>query len=592
MAKVGYEETKLSAERRKTFEYIRSQLLLEQSTFLTHWRDLAIYASPRRARFSVIDVNRGDRRNQNIIDPTASLALRTCRSGMMGGITSPARPWFKLETPYPELNKKQNVKEWLSEVTDRMQEIYLKSNLYNVLPIIYGDMAQFATAAMLIEEDFEDCVRFYAFPIGTYTIAMNSKGKIDTFCRDFRMTVKQMVQKWGYDEDDKDQTGDPDWSKFSVGVKNLWENKEREVWIDVCHIIMPNPDHDPKKLHSKYKKFLSVYYERGSTGNTNNSYIGPDDDRLLSEKGYDYFPVLCPRWEVSAEDAYGTSCPGMDSLGDNKQLQIGERRTMQAIEKMVNPPMVAPTSMRNAKTSVLPGDVTYVDVREGQKGFQSVYEIKFDVDAMERKQEQVRQRIKKCYFEDLFLAMIEADKDMTATEVNERHEEKLLALGPVLEQLNQDLLDPNIEITFQIGMEQGKFPPAPPELHGMTLTVEYVSIMHQAQKLAGIGGIDRFAGFIANAAQTMPSILDKVDPDKLADSYADMTSLPVQILRSDDDVAKIRQHQQQIQQQQQQAEQMNQQSQTAKNLSQSDMGGNNALNALIKQSQAGQLEQQ
>lgn len=589
MTDIGYEENVGANTRRKIFEYLRGQLQLERSSFMTHWRDLAVYAAPRRARFSIIDVNRGDRRNQNIVDSTGSMALRTLRSGMMGGITSPARPWFKLETPVPELNQKASVKYWLQQVGDRMREIYLKSNLYQSLPVTYGDIGQFATSAMMIEEDIEDCVRFYPFPIGTYVIATNEKGQVDTFIRDLRMTVKQLVQKFGYDGQKK-PSGEPDWSKFSSGVQALWKKYQREVWIDICHVIMPNPDYDPKKIDSKYKKFLSVYYERGSTGSMDNNYIGPQDDTFLREKGYDYFPVLAPRWEVSAEDAYGTDCPGMQALGDVKQLQIGEKRTMQAVDKIINPPMVAPVSMRNSKTSILPGDISYVDVREGQQGFKPVYEVRLSITEMENKQEQVRNRIKKAYFEDLFLMLAESDRrEITAREVDERHEEKLLALGPVLEQLNQDLLDPLIEITFLIGLEQGRFPPPPPELHGVELTVEYISIMHQAQKLAGKSGIDSFMGFVAQASERMPSILDKIDTDAAVDIYADLTSVPTQLIRSEDDVAQIRQKQQQAQQAQQQAELNNQRSQTAKNLAGADTSGNNALSALMNQSQAGSL---
>jgi hypothetical protein len=370
-------------------------------------------------------------------------------------------------------------------------------------------------------------------------------------------------------------------------VKNLWENDQREVWVDICHVIMPNDQYYKERLESKFKKFVSVYYERGSAGPGSNNFIGPEDDRFLSEKGYDYFPVLAPRWEVAAEDAYGTSCPGMDAIGDVKQLQLLERRIMQAVDKMVNPPMTAPTSMRNHSVTCLPGGVTYQDVRDGQQSFKPAYEVKFSIEEAEQKCEQIIKRIQRAYYEDLFLLISNIENDVTATEVNEKKEEKLLVLGPVLEQLNQDLLDPNIDIVFEISMKQGKFPHPPKELHGIPLKIEYLSIMAQAQKVAGISGVDRYVQFIANNAEVLPEMIDKIDPDALANAYADMTSVPPQINRSDEVVAQIRQQKAKVQQQQQQAELNNQQSQTAKNLSQSDLNGNNALAQLLPKGYSG-----
>lgn len=590
---MGAENLEIESERRK-YDLLRSQLEIERASFLSHWKDLGHNGNSRRARFAVSDVNRGDRRNTNIIDNTAVMSLRTLRSGMMAGLTSPARPWFRLTTGIPELNDVAAVKLWLDQVTNRMTAVYLKSNLYNVLPLIYGDMGQFGTSAMMVEEDFDDVVRYYAFPIGTYMIAINAKGVVDTFLRDFRMTVKQLVQRFGRHDDMPNGKKQIDWSKLSSMVKNLWETDQREKWVDVCHVISPNDMYDKSKSDSEFKKFKSVYYERGSTGANVNTYASDEQNKFLRVKGYDYFPVLCPRWEVSAEDAYGTSCPGMDALGDIRQLQVGEKRKMQAVDKIVNPPMVAPTSMRSSKTSVLPGDISYADLRDGQQGFKPVYEVKLSISELDGTQEQCRKRIEKAYFTDMFLLFANDERNQrpTATEVNERSQERLLALGPVLEQTNQDLLDPNIEITFDIMNRQGLLPMPPQELHGVPLKVEYISIMAQAQKAAGLSGIERFMQFANANAEQFPSLKDKVNPDALMDVYGDMTSIPPQIIRPDDEVAQMRQKQQQAAQQQQQAEMQNQQSQTAKNLSQADLGGNSALGALLNQSKAGQLVQQ
>lgn len=573
-------ETKDYLYKRKNLELLKQQLLNERSSFEAHWRDLGDFVLPRRPRFYTSDVNKGDRRNQKIIDSTATLSARTLRSGMMSGITSPARPWFRLTTPDPSLAEYASVKMWLTQCQSILATSFIKSNLYNILPIAYGDLGVFGTAPISIQEDFTgNILHFDSFPIGSYSIAKDHMGMVNTFFRIFRMTVSQVVSQFVlFDE----KTNEPDWSNVSDYVKTMFEKGQTQEWVEICHVIKPNEFHNDKKLESKYKKFYSCYYENGVSSGSNQNYI-QRDEKLLSEKGFDYFPILCPRWEVTAEDVYGTSCPGMEALGDIKQLQLGEKRTFEAIEKMIRPPLQGPSTLKNQSVSQLPGDLTYVDSRDGAAGLRPVHEVQFNIQAMEMKQEQIRSRIRRTFFEDLFLMLANSDRrQITAREIEERHEEKLLALGPVLEQLNQDLLDPLIDAAFNIHAQRGLLPPPPQELQGVELKVEYVSVMAQAQKLIGLAGIERFSGYIGQMAGFDPGALDKFNVNQAIDVYADITSVPPGIVRTDEEVQSIKEQKAKAQQAQMQQEQAAMAMKGAKELSQTQVGDGNALEMMIK----------
>lgn len=570
---------------RQRNESLRIQLESERSTFIPAWRDIADFVSPTRPRFFTSDANKGTRKNRKSMDSTAYHANRTLSAGMMSGITSPARPWFKIQTPDTDLNKFHSVKDWLYTTSSIISNTFIKSNLYNILPVIYKDLGSFATGAMFVDEDFESVMHFYQEPVGSYCISNNEKLKVDTFTREFTMTVRQIIMKFAYNR----ENNTVDWSKVSSKVKNLFDSNQLEAWVDVCHIVRPNEDYDPKKLDSRYKKYVSVYYEKGTYGKNTSIYLTDGDmDKNLSLKGYDYFPVLAPRWEVTGEDVYGTDSPAISAIGDIMQLQTGEKRSLQAIDKMVNPPMQAPTTLKTAKVSLIPGDVTYVDQREGMVGLRPIHEVQFRVDLLENKQQQVRQRIDEAFFKNLFLMMSNIQRsNITAREIEERHEEKLLALGPVLEQLNQDLLDPLIDIAFNMHVSQGRIPPPPPELEGMELKVEYVSVMAQAQKLVGLGGIDRFTQYVGNIANFDASVMDKVNADKMVDEYADITSVPPSILRSDEEVQAMRQQRAQAQAQAQQAQNMQAMASAGKDLSEANMEGDNGLTRLMQAANAG-----
>lgn len=572
--------------RFRKLETLRAQLEIKRSSFIHHWRLLGDYILPRRPRFQITDVDRGDRRNRLIIDSTATYCMGVLKSGMMSGYTSPARPWFRLSTPDPGLAEFGPVKDWLYAVTQRMLYVLGRSNFYQILPILYGDFGCFGTGGMGIFEDFEKVLWCHPFPIGSYCIANNSRLKVNILFREFQMSVRQLVEEYGR----KNASGSVDWSNFSTRVKNLYDTGMYETMIDVAHVIQPNEDWNPKSPFSHHKRFMSLTYEWGLAGGAPENFIGIQPQTFLREKGFDYFPGVFPRWSVTGEDSYATDCPGMTSLGDIMALQTMHKRKAQAIEKMVNPAMVGPTSLRTTKSSILPGDITYVDEREGLKGFRPAHDVKFSIAEVLEDIEKHQERIKSNCYTDIFLMLLQSDDhDQTATEIVERKEEKLAALGPVLEQLNYDVLDDTIGIVFRMMLRQGLVPPAPPDLHGMPLTVQYISIMAAAQKLLGVASIDRYVAFVGNVAKINPAISYKLDVFEAAEAYGDATGVPPGIVRPTDKAQAMQAQDQQAQQAQAKLQAIESASKSAQTLSQTDTQNPNALTDLMQQGNAGNL---
>lgn len=571
--------------KRQKLDILVSQCDQEYNTFRSLYRDLNDWILPVRGRFFITDVNRGDRRNLKIIDSTATTAARTLRAGMVSGVTSPARRWFKLETSDPVLNRMPKVKDWLFKTAERMNKAFTKSNYYQTKPLVYGDIGTFGTAAFSMLKDFNTVIHTQSFPIGSFRIAKDSKGRVNVFVREFRMTIAQLIEMFG----EPDKSGRPDWSKFSTYVRNQYEQAMYQTWVDVVHVVKPNENYNPRMMESKYKKFMSCYYEKGWTSGQDGNYMSAErEDVFLSEKGFDYFPILAPRWEVAGEDVYGTDCPGITSLGDVKQLQWGEKRIAEAIERVNKPPMKGPTSLRNQKTSILPGDMTFTDERDGQKGMTPIYQIDPRINEMEMKQSQLRGRIDEVYYKNLFLMMVESDRrQITAREIDERAEEKLIALGPVMEQVNQDDLDPSIDLLFNYMVELGMIDDPPEELQGRPLNVEYISMMAQAQKMVGIGGLERAAGFVGQLVAPFPDAGKKLNVHKLIDAYGDVLSLPPGVIRSDDEVAEMAMAEQQAQMQQQRMMMMAEGAKAANQLANAPMDTDSALSRLVEQTAGG-----
>jgi hypothetical protein len=566
--------------KRQRLDILAADMDRDYKSFEPQYRDLTDFFLPSRGRFWIGDTNRGDRRNHRILDNVAYLAARTLKAGMQSGLTSPAKEWKRLTTPDPELAEYGPVREWLDAVNRRMTTYLLRGNFHNVSATGYGDLGVYGTSATFMDPHPDTVAWFHSFPVGSFRIATNYFGKVNVFRREFQMTVRQLVEEFGeYDP----RTGRAMWERFSRYVRQQWDRGQYQTWIDVCHIVEPNEEYRAGHFDSKYKRFASCIYERNSERND-------DGEKYLREKGYDFFPVLTPRWSVTGMDAYATDCPGMVAIGDNKQLQHGERKAARAIDKMVDPPMVGSSELKTSRSSLVSGDITLLD-DVNRSFFKPAHEVRVDISHLDQRQEMCRQRIKKAFYEDLFLMLAESDRrQFTATEIVERKEEKLLVLGPVTEQLNQDQNDPLIDNMFYLMNEQGLIPPAPEELQGMPLKVEYISTMAQAQKLVGIGSLDRLLQMSTAIMQVNPSSGAKIDFDQIIDEYAEALGTSPRVVRSDEKAAELREQQAAAMRAQQQAESITALTSAAKNLSQSDMSGDNALTRLA--GQAGQNNQQ
>jgi Bacteriophage head to tail connecting protein len=561
----GYSEAQtMGASIQRLRTHLDSRLVgLRQARygFWIHWRELATYLLPRRFTWLATpsELSRGSPLNSNIIDPTGTKASQICAAGMMSGITSPGRPWFKLSIADMDASDTSPVKLWLDEVCKRMQRVIGNSNYYTAKAQQYHDLVVFGTAPLIIIEDQEDVFRCITPCAGEYFIAASPRMTIDTLFREFVQTVAQLVAEFG-----EDNVSDDVARMFKQGGASLSQE------IRICHAIEPNDDRVGGRVLPSRFPWREVYWQSGSNGN-----------KVLRMRGYLEQPFSCPRWDLSGNDAYGRS-PGMDALGPIKQLQLEQRRKAQAIDKMVNPPLKAHVSMRNEPAVTIPGGVTYVtDMSAANSGIAPVYEVQPRLQEMMEDIQDVRGLIGKIFFNDLFQMLAGEEKEMTAFEVAQRREEKMVVLGPVIERNENEGLDPDLDRIFAIMNRRGMIPPAPPEIHGSPLQVQYVSMLAQAQRAASTGALEQLVAFVGRLLAADPTAIDNIDIDELIDEYAEMMGASPRVVRASVAVAQIRQGRAQQQAQQQAMQVTAAGVQGANVLSQTPIGQGSALDGLL-----------
>lgn len=526
------------------------------------WRELADYILPRRYRWLVQanQANRGSLLNYNIIDSTGTLAARVLASGMMAGITSPTRPWFKLKIEgYEEDN---DVGAWLSECERRMMRVFSESNFYTSMATMYFDLVVFGSACIIIYDDFDDVIHCFNPCLGEFFFELDDKFEVNTVAREFTMTYSQIYKMFGAENVSQDiKLGVERGGMAGLGVQEKI----------VMHMIEPNDDnHDivPKRF-----PWREVYWEWGSPR-----------DKFLRAQGFYDWPCMTPRWDVTGNDPYGRST-GMDGLGDIKQLQQEQRRKAQAIDKMVNPPLIADVQLKNQPASILPGGVTYVSgLRSGMEGMKPLYTVMPPIGELKQDIQEIQQRIKITFHNDLFTGITDLQTVRTATEIDARREEKLVLLGPVLERILGEGLGKGIDRTWGIMLRGGLLPDPPSSLRigPVHIQVDYVSMLAMAQRGLATAAIEKLWGFAGNLSAVKPEVLDNLDEDQTIEDYADALGVSPKILRDEKQIAAIRQARMQAQQAQAMAEMAPIATQGAKTLSETEVGGGaNALELIL-----------
>jgi hypothetical protein len=495
--------------------YLRNfkQLDSQYDTWKAAYKEVADYIALGRGRF--VDygeiANQRSKASSKVINNTATDALHMLGAGLHGGLSSPARPWFQLGFVDEDMNKFSTYKTWLDNCEKVMYASFKRSNFYGIIHNIYEEIGGFGTGAMMLDDNPEHGLLFHYFTVGDYRFSVKVDGRTHCFYRKFKMQAVQAEQFFGR-------------QALSEKVIGLLRNNPYE-WVEIMHCIEPNADYNPEKMDSK--QFSSIYFET------------KEKDRRLSDKGYEEMPVVTPRWQALSNEAYGWG-PGLESIGLAKAIQRMEKNSFMASDKMLDPPLALPSSMKDRMLDLSPGGKNIYD--EANAKVQNMVTINpASMQVYRENINAIEAKIRRNFHNELFLMIAQEDPaKMTATEVLARKEEKMLMVGPTIERLEYEHLAPIVERVFAILARQGKLPPPPAELQNVEYKIDFVSLLAQAQRLIGAQSMQSYLGLAERVALVDPGSVNKTNWDKFLEESGDMVSLPSKVVRTDDEVGAIR----------------------------------------------------
>ncbi|WP_424245902.1 hypothetical protein Dip510_000835 [Elusimicrobium posterum] len=540
-------------------EQIHKELFQTVDYFKPMWQDQAETIDPLRGYFGEDPMQPKLPNYQKVLSGYPKHVLEVLSSGLTGGLGGPNRPWYKAGLDDTDLMEFQPVKEWLTLSTEIMFDIYAKSSTwYPTSRFMYEELGLFGTGASAMLPDYEEVLYRRPFTIGQYALGCDYKGKVNSFAYDFYKTAEQLVGEFGR-------------NNVSARVRDMYDyNTNKYQKVKIKYIITPNPERDAGKRDNRNMPFTACYWEPGS-----------ENKRFLKHSGFEDFPINAPRWShvnPLVPWGYGTA---YKILGDVNNLYSLEEEKLLGAAMVVRGPVQADASIKG-EINLTPQGINRTTAAHPNGGIRPVYEKGLDLQALRVLIQDKKQDIDVASLKDLFLmAQQGGDVQKTAYEIAIKNEEKLLLLGPVLENLYAEKLKPEVSRSWNIAMKAGVLPPPPAELQGKEIKIEFISVLAQAQKQIGIAEIERSLQFNMQLSQLAPYAVDNTDWDEAAIEYNRKLGLSPKIQKSRDRRDAERQAQAESAAAQQNAASMMSLAQGAKTLSDTKLGQNSALDAIV-----------
>lgn len=479
-----------------------------------------------------------------LLDSTSLDVGDVLASGLANYLTPEASKWLYLEHSNPQLRDLKEVKQWFQDVTDEVLLTLSRSNFYNQMPIFYKASGVYGTAGIFCEKDLDDGVRFYNIPINKLYLVEDARERPCEFYLKFEYTAEQAISRFG--------------NKCSQTVKDCYANGRNpdKKFEYICY-FGKRLERDPDKIDTQNMPVRMVWVET-ETQNT------------VQESGFNSMPCMAHRFYKRPQVVYGYS-PAMKALPYVRLVNTMTDTVLRAAMKQTDPAIALPDDAFLGTPNFNPRQLNYY-----QRGKLSPKDDIFPIGNFGNisvglaEIQHYQQQIKEIMFYDTFQAFSGLTKQMTVPEVMERIAEKMTLLGPAVGRYMNDVLQPLIEKVVFILWEANMLPQMPDiMLQDPSFEVKFVGRLVQTQRQSEINNIMNAIAITGQIAQLNPEALDKIDTDEAVEKVFDISSVST-LLRSDNEVAQIRQQRAEAMQQQQMMMAMQQGADIAKTAAESD----------------------
>jgi hypothetical protein len=487
------------------------------------WQDIAELVMPRRD-FSV-KRSKGSKRHNRVFDSTALWAAGQLAAGLESFLVNPKSKWFNLRLPEGEEVEDDAVKEWLSQVRDKMLKVFNspESNFYPAAHEMFLDLSAFGTGS-IYADDTTKGIRFQARPLSEAYVKEGSDGRVDTYFREYEMTTRQAKQFFGEEA----------LRKASRKLRKELDDGKTSEKHDFLQAVYPSGDFDPQRRKTRNNKpWKSVHI------------LMEGDHPRISERGYDQFPFIVARWSKVSGETYGRS-PAMEVLPDIKMLQEMTKTTIKAAQKVVDPPLLVPDDGFLGPIRTMPAGLNYY--RSGSQDTIEPLQTNGRVDIGSEMIEQRQQVVLRAFYVQALQGILQRgdSSPLKATEVVARQQQALRAMAPVVSRLQAEFLVPLVDRVFALMLKRGEFDDPPNALQGKEMQVEFISPAATAQQSAEADNVMNWLQQVFPVLEMDPQGTANIDTDKIIRGLGEMNNVPPEFIVSQEETQAAREENAQL----------------------------------------------
>ncbi len=511
----------LANELIRDWEYLSS----DRGTWESHWDEISRRMLPMHANQFLsrqMTMLQGDKRNQEILDATAVLALKRFAAILDSLLTPRNSFWHQLKPSDKTLLKDKNTMDWFTKVNTILfeQRYSPTANFSAQNQMQYSSLGAYGTGALFIDDLVlsngikAKGLRYRNAHLSEIYLQENHQGMIDRVCRYFTMTARQAYQKFGDD---------------CPEVICTAAKEKPETTFYFLHWVCPNIDRDPDRIDYKGMAYASYY-------------VSIQGKKVLATGGYSTFPYSISRYEQAPQEAYGRS-PAMDVLPAVKTLNKQKEALLKQGQLATDPVLLVHDDGIMDGASVESG--SYISGAISADGRVLVQPLPTGrIDIGKELMDDERATINDAFLVTLFQILTETP-EMTATEVMERTREKGILLAPTIGRQQSEYLGPMVDRELDILSRQGALPPMPAFLRDAEgdYKIEYDSPISRAQKAEWAAGASRTIEVLLNVAQITqdPSKLFYINWDQAAPEMAEIYGTPTTWINTPEAVQKLKQ---------------------------------------------------
>lgn len=512
---------------------VYSELKSQRAPWESWWDSLRNHVIPRRIsedKQGSLPSSAGER----LYDTTAIEACQKLASGHMSYITPSTESWFKWSAP-DDLGGDE-AESWYNTCSEITQRELAISNFYTEIHECFLDRVGLGTGSLFAGKSDDGRLYFKNIACGQFACAENDEGRVDTYFREFNLSPHQAETMFG-----RKNLG-PKLQEILTKGKDIYKSS-----FAFLHVVRPREIRDDRKAAATQMPFESLY-------------LSLDDQCIVEESGYSEFPYLVSRFLKWGEGPYGLA-PGRMVFPAIHQVQF-LNRILDTLAEVAAFPRILELANQIGDVDLRAGGRTVVTAEAASMNLPREWGTQGRYDVGMARLAQKQEAIKQAFFVPMLELWSGSSRNMSATEVVARENERIMSFSPSFTLFVSDLYPMMVRI-FALLFRMGKFPKPPASVLRKTVkgkivvgdpNVVYQSKMALVMRRLQSEGIDRSLQRLNLMIQGAPDLADHIDWDKTFRLATRFDGAPEKMLRSMAEVRKKRRER--IQQAQQMQENM------------------------------------